>query len=52
MTVLGDAYSQEQQIFDLMQQKGYYNVKNANSQDIAQAQSKFSSQNQQGGSAQ
>ena len=44
MTVLGDVYSQESQLFDLMQQKGYYNVKNASSQDIAQAQNKFNSQ--------
>lgn len=44
MTVLGDIYSQEKQIFDYMQQKGFYNVKNANPQDIAQAQSKFSGQ--------
>ncbi len=48
MSVLGDVYSQEKQIFDLMQQKGYYNVKNANPQDITQAQSKFSGQSQQG----
>jgi Spore coat protein len=46
MTVLGDVYSQEKQLFDLMQQKGYYSVKNASPQDIAQAQSKFSSQSQ------
>lgn len=42
MNVLGDIYSQQKQVFDLMQQKGYYQVKNANPQDIAQAQSKFS----------
>ncbi|VBB05948.1 Hypothetical protein LUCI_1159 [Lucifera butyrica] len=47
MTVLGDLYSQQKQIFDVMQQKGYYNPKNANPQDLSQAQSKFSSQNQQ-----
>jgi spore coat protein CotF len=45
--VLGDIYSQEKQLFDYMQQKGYYNVKNANPQDITQAQSKFSGQSQQ-----
>lgn len=49
MTVLGDLYSQEKQLFDYMQQKGYYNVKNANPQDIAQAQSKFGNQSQQQG---
>lgn len=45
MTVLGDLYSQQKQMFDVMQQKGYYDVKNANAQDISQAASKFSSQN-------
>jgi spore coat protein CotF len=49
MTVLGDIYSQEKQVFDYMQQKGYYNVKNATPQDISQAQNKFSSQTQQQG---
>lgn len=49
MTALGDLYSQEKQIFDLMQQKGFYNVKNANPQDIAQAKNKFSGQQQQQG---
>lgn len=48
MTVLGDIYSQEKQIYDYMQQKGFYNVKNANPQDISQAQNKFSGQSQQG----
>lgn len=47
MTVIGDVYSQQKQLFDLMQQKGYYNVKNANAQDISQAASKFSGQSQQ-----
>ncbi|CQR71072.1 Coat F domain protein [Sporomusa ovata DSM 2662] len=42
LTILGDVHNQEKQIYDLMQQKGYYNVKNANPQDIAQVQSKFS----------
>ena len=46
MTALGDFYSQEKQIFDLMQQKGFYNVKNATPQDIAQAKNKFSGQQQ------
>lgn len=49
MTVLGDVYNQEKQLYDYMQQKGYYNVKNASPQDISQAQSKFSSQSQQQG---
>ncbi|XEQ99043.1 hypothetical protein SPX_39350 [Sporomusa paucivorans] len=46
LTILGEVHSQEKQIFDLMQQKGYYTVQNANPQDIAQAKSKFSSQAQ------
>jgi spore coat protein CotF len=46
MTALGDIYSQQKQIFDLMQQKGYYNVKNASPQDLQQAQTKFSKQGQ------
>jgi spore coat protein CotF len=48
MTVLGDVYSQEQQLFELMQQKGYYNVKNASAQEISQVKNKFSGQGQQG----
>ncbi|MDR3566276.1 MAG: spore coat protein [Negativicutes bacterium] len=47
MTVLGDIYGQEKQLFDYMQQKGFYNVKNATPQDISQAQSKFSGKTQQ-----
>jgi spore coat protein CotF len=47
MTVLGEIYSQEKQLFDYMQQKGYYNVKNATPQEVSQAQSKFSGQSQQ-----
>ncbi len=48
MTVLGDTYSQEKQIFDYMQQQGFYNVKNAKPEDIAQAKNTFSqSQSQQ-----
>jgi spore coat protein CotF len=44
LTVLGDVHGNAKQLFDIMQQKGYYNVKNANPQDIAQAQSTFSQQ--------
>lgn len=49
MTVLGDVYSQQKQIFDAMQQKGYYSVQNASPQSISQAKSKFSGQGQQQG---
>lgn len=49
MTVLGDVFGQEKQLYDYMQQKGYYNVKNASPQDISQAQSKFGGQSQQQG---
>src|SRR5690242_15559929 len=40
MTVLGDVYSEQKQLFDMMQQKGYYKLQNADQQDVAQAQSK------------
>lgn len=46
MTVLGDVYSQQKQIFDYMQQKGYYNVKNATPQDISQAKNKITQSQQ------
>lgn len=46
MTVLGDVYNQQKQVYDLMQQKGFYNVENATTQQIAQVQSKFSDQMQ------
>lgn len=41
MTVLGEIYAQQKQVYDLMQQKGYYNPKQAQQQDVAQAQHKF-----------
>ncbi|WP_378956578.1 spore coat protein [Pelosinus sp. sgz500959] len=44
MTVLGDVYNQQKQVFDLMQQKGFYSVENATAQQISQVQSKFSGQ--------
>ncbi len=46
MTVLGDIYNQQKQVFDLMQQKGFYSLENATAQQMAQAQSKFSGQMQ------
>lgn len=49
MTVLGDVYNQQKQLFDYMEQKGFYNVKAATPQDITQAQGKFSAQGQQQG---
>lgn len=42
LTILGDVHNAEKQIYDVMQQKGYYNVKNASPQEIAQVQSQFS----------
>ncbi len=42
LTILGDVHNEEKQIFALMQQKGYYDVKNASPQDIAQVKAKFS----------
>lgn len=41
MTVLGDVMNQQKQIYDLMQQKGYYSVQSASPQDISKAQTKF-----------
>lgn len=46
LSVLGDIHSQEKQLFDIMQQKGYYDIQNASSQDISKAKSKFSGQSQ------
>lgn len=42
MTILGDVYNQQKQLFDLMQQKGYYQTQNATQQELMQAQSKWS----------
>jgi spore coat protein CotF len=47
MTVLGEVYAQQKQVYDVMQQKGYYSPKAAQQQDVTQAQSKFT-QGQQG----
>lgn len=47
LTILGEVYNHEHQLFDYMQQKGFYSVKNATPQDISQAQNRFSSQSQQ-----
>lgn len=47
MTCLGNVYNAQQQIFDMMQQKGYYKVQQASPQSIAQARNKFSGQSQQ-----
>lgn len=44
MTVLGDVYNQQKQVFDLMEQKGFYNVQNATPEQITQVQNKFSGQ--------
>lgn len=49
MTVLGDVYSQQKQIFDVMQQKGYYNVQSASPQSISQVKNKFNGSQQSGG---
>jgi spore coat protein CotF len=51
MTVLGEVFAQQKQIYDVMQQKGYYNPKPAQQQDITQVQSKFA-QGQQAGQGQ
>lgn len=46
MTVLGDVYNQQKQVFDLMEQKGFYNVQDATPEQMTQAQNKFNGQMQ------
>lgn len=45
MSVLGDIYSQQKQIFDIMEQKGYYQTKQATPQQIDEARRQFVAQN-------
>lgn len=47
MTVLGDVYSQQKQVFDIMEQKGYYKSQEATPQEINQAKQQFMSQSKQ-----
>lgn len=47
MTVLGDIYSQQKQIFDIMEQKGYYQTKEVTPEEINEAKQQFISQNSQ-----
>ena len=51
MIVLGEVYGRQKQGYDLMQQKGYYNPKPAQQQDIAELQNRLT-QDQQGGEQQ
>ena len=41
MTVLGDIYSLQKQLFDCMEQKGYYQLTDATAEDVAQTRAKF-----------
>lgn len=41
MTVLGDIYSQQKQLFDCMEQKGYYQLTDATAEEIQQTRAKF-----------
>ncbi len=41
MTVLGDIYSQQKQLFDCMEQKGYYQLTDATAEDVALTRAKF-----------
>lgn len=41
MTVLGDIYSQQKQLFDCMEQKGYYQLTDATTEEVAQTRAKF-----------
>ncbi len=45
MTVLGDIYSQQKQLFDCMEQKGYYQLSDATAQEIEQTRAKFQNAN-------
>ena len=45
MTVLGDVYCQQKQVFDIMEQKGYYQTQQADTQSINQAKTKFMASN-------
>ena len=49
MVVLGEVYGRQKQVYDLMQQKGYYNPKPAQQQDIAELQNKLAQAEQGGG---
>jgi spore coat protein CotF len=43
MTVLGDVYGQQKQIFDMMEQKGYYQTQTASPQAINRVKQNFTS---------
>ncbi len=43
MTVLGDVYGQQKQIFDIMEQKGYYQTQAASPQAINKVKQNFTS---------
>ena len=43
MTVLGDVYGQQKQIFDIMEQKGYYQTQAASPQAINKVKQSFTS---------
>lgn len=45
MTILGDVYSQQKQLFDCMEQKGYYHVVDATPDKIRETKAKFQSPN-------
>lgn len=45
MTILGDVYSQQKQLFDHMEQKGYYRLADATASDIETTKAKFQAPN-------
>ena len=45
MTVLGDIHSQQKQLFDCMEQKGYYQLTDATAEEIQQTRAKFQNAN-------
>lgn len=46
MTILGDVYSQQKQIFEYMEQKGYYQIADATPQQVQETKAKFQTVNE------
>ena len=45
MTVLGDIYIKQKQLFDCMEQKGYYQLTDATAAEVEQTRTKFQNAN-------
>lgn len=46
MTILGDVYSQQKQIFEYMEQKGYYQIVDATPKQVQETKAKFQTANE------